>query len=56
MCLVADSGYSYVPENVGQDQVYLVSEYLPQQGGVYLSPMMDKENSQILQRYKSSQI
>ena len=41
---------SYVPSNVNQDQIYLVSEFLPQQGGLFISPMMDKENSQILQR------
>ena len=49
MCLIGDSGYSYIPENINQDQIYLVSEYLPQIGGVFLSPMLDKENSQILQ-------
>ena len=34
---------------ITNDEIYLVSEYLPQIGGVFLSPMLDKENSQILQ-------
>ena len=40
---------SYIPENVNQDQIYLVSEFLPQVGGIFLSPMLNKENSEILQ-------
>ena len=49
VCLIGDSGYSYVPEKINQDQIYLISEFLPQIGGIFLSPMLDKENSQILQ-------